>query len=126
MMQRMHTTLDPTDDRVLIVFDHTCRMCTRSVRIVRAFDWLRRFRFAGFSTAAAQLPEVAASELDEGIRVRFPDRSITIGIDAVRSIMMRTPLGALVGWTLYIPPIRSLGDRAYRVVAARRGTTCPI
>lgn len=122
----MEQSLAFAPGRALIVFDDSCRMCTRSVRIIRAFDWLRRFEFAGFSTAAAQLPEVAASELDEGIRVRFPDRSITIGIDAVRSIMLRTPMGALVGWLLFVPPIRAIGDRAYRVVAARRGTSCRI
>lgn len=125
MMYPMEQSLVVSPGRTLVVFDDTCRMCTRSVRLVRAFDWLRRFEFAGFSTAV-QLPEVAASELDEGIRVRFPDRSITIGIDAVRSIMVRTPLGALVGWLLYVPPIRAVGDRAYRFVAARRSTSCRI
>lgn len=118
-----HTT---SGDRVLVVFDDTCRMCTRSVGFVRAFDWLHRFDYAGFSTAATEYPEVAATELDDGVRARFPDRSVSIGIDAVRSIMVRTPLGALVGWLLYVPPLRALGDRLYRAVAKRRHTSCRI
>lgn len=122
----MEQSLAVPPTRTLVVFDDTCRMCTRSVRFVQAFDWLRRFQYAGFSTAATALPEVAQSELDEGIRVRHRDGSITIGIDAVRSIMMRTPLGVLVGWLLYVPPIRAVGDRVYRFVAARRGTSCRI
>jgi predicted DCC family thiol-disulfide oxidoreductase YuxK len=109
---------------VLVIFDDTCRMCTRSVRFVRAFDWLRRFEYAGFSEAAMQHPEVAASSLDDGLRARFPDGSMTVGIDAVRSIMVRTPLGALVGWTLYVPPIRAVARRVYCEIARRRHTSC--
>jgi hypothetical protein len=42
----------------------------------------------------------------------------------VRSIMMRTPLGALVGWLLYVPPARALANRLYCAIAARRHTSC--
>ena len=108
----------------LVIFDDTCSMCTRSVRFVRAFDWLARFRYTGFSTAAANIPELSAANLESGLRVRLADGSFRVGIDAVRSIAMRTPLGALLAWLLYVPPVHRIGDRAYRAVAARRHNSC--
>lgn len=112
--------------RALVIFDDTCRMCTRSARLVRAFDWLHRLDTIGFTQAVVLHPDVAARELDEGLRVRFPDGSMTIGIDAVRSIAIRTPLGALVAWLLYVPPVRALGARLYAWVAARRHGACEL
>lgn len=111
--------------RVLVVFDDMCGVCQGAVGFVKRFDWLHRFEFEGYTTAMLAYPEIAASDLDEGVRARFPaDGSITVGIDAVRSIAMRTPLGALWAWTLYIPPVRWLGRKAYCWFAARRHTVC--
>lgn len=112
--------------RVVVVFDDTCGMCWKGVRLVRAFDWLHRFRFVGYFDAFDRYPEIAGTDMDEGVRARFPDASVTVGIDAVRSIAMRTPLGVLVAWTLYIPPIRWVARKAYCWVAARRHTTCKL
>lgn len=111
-------------DHVVVVFDDTCGICQRAVRFVKAFDWLRRFHFEGYSTAFSMFPEIAGTDMDEGVRARFPDGSVAVGIDAVRSIAMRTPLGALVAWTLYIPPIRWVGRKAYCWIAERRHTAC--
>ncbi|MCW2926607.1 MAG: hypothetical protein JWM86_575 [Thermoleophilia bacterium] len=94
------------------------------MRFVKAFDWLGRFTYEGYSTAMFTYPEVAGTDMDEGVRARFPDGSMTVGIDAVRSIAMRTPLGVLVGWLLYVPPIRAVARRAYCALARRRHTVC--
>ena len=112
--------------QAVIIFDDSCRMCTRSARLVRAFDWLRRFRSTGFYEARNTYPELVNADIDDGVRVRFRDGTYTVGVDAVRSIAMRTPLGALVGWLLYIPALRAIADRAYRSVAARRHRSCRI
>ncbi len=52
--------------------------------------------------------------------MRFADGSVTLGADAVRSAAMRTPLGALVAWPLYVPGLHRLGTLAYGAIAARR------
>ncbi len=113
----------------IVVYDDTCRMCRRSVRWVRRFDWLRRLDDLGYSVAVEQYPELGRGVLGDGLRVRYDDGSVVIGIDAVRAIAIRTPLGVLVAWTLYLPPVRTVGARGYATIAARRrpeGAACPL
>lgn len=114
------------DDQVVVVFDDACGICWRGVHLVRTFDWLGRFAFVGYFDAFERFPEIAGTDMDDGVRARFPDGTVTVGIDAVRSIAMRTPVGALVAWTLYVPPIRWIARRAYCWVAARRHTVCAL
>ena len=125
----MHaTTAQPASSsaasKVVVVFDDTCGICQRAVTFVKRFDWLHRFHYEGYSTAFGLYPEIAGTDMDEGVRARFPDASVTVGIDAVRSIAMRTPLGVLVAWTLYIPPIRWVARKVYCAIARRRHTAC--
>lgn len=110
----------PRPSKPTIVFDGACGMCRRTMRMVDAFDWLSAFAQQPYDEAVVRYPQVERRQLDEGIRVLFADGSVVVGIDAVRSIAMRTPLGALLAWTLYLPPVRWLGARAYRSIAARR------
>ena len=92
------------------------------MRMVRATDWLGSFDHMAYDEAIRHFPQVSRDLLDEGIRVLFPDSSVVIGIEAVRSIAIRTPLGALPALLLYIPPVRRLGDSVYRAIAARRAS----
>jgi hypothetical protein len=50
-------------------------------------------------------------------------------VDAVRAIAIRTPLGALGAWLLYVPGLHRLGEHGYAQVAKRRrpeGAACPL
>lgn len=64
------------------------------------------------SKAIVRFPDVPFEGVD-GLRVRFASGTVTIGIDAVRSIMLRTPLGFAPGLVLFIPGIHWLGARFY-------------
>lgn len=55
-----------------------------------------------------------------GMRVRFDDGSVVVGIDAVRSIMVRTPVGIVGGVLLYLPGIHGLGRIGYDWFAGNR------
>jgi predicted DCC family thiol-disulfide oxidoreductase YuxK len=116
-------------DRPTVIYDDRCGMCRRSARTVRRLDWLARLDDMGYSVAEQRYPEVARGALGEGIRLRYPDGSVAIGIDAVRGIAIRTPLGALGAWALYLPGLRSLGALGYAQIAKRRnpeGAACPL
>ena len=106
--------------RPTVVFDGGCNFCRRQERRVRQLDWLGRFDTMPYDAAVLGWPEVARGTLGDGLRVRFPDGSVTVGIDAVRSIAVRMPLTALPALALWLPGIYQLGRAAYRFVAKRR------
>jgi predicted DCC family thiol-disulfide oxidoreductase YuxK len=115
--------------RPIVVYDDTCGMCRNSVRWVRRLDWLRRLDDMGYSIAVERYPEVGRGQLGDGLRVRFPSGDVALGIDAVRSIAIRTPLGALGAWALYVPGLHELGSLGYAQIAKRRrpeGAACPL
>jgi predicted DCC family thiol-disulfide oxidoreductase YuxK len=110
----------PTTERPTVVFDGGCAFCRRQERRIQRLDWLRRFDTMPYDAAVIGWPEVGRGTLGDGLRVRFPDRSVTVGIDAVRSIAVRLPLTALPALLLWVPGLRGIGAIAYRFVAARR------
>lgn len=107
-------------DRPTVVFDGDCSFCQQQERRIRKLDWLRRFDTLPYEIAVEQWPEVGRGALGDGLRVRFADSSVTIGIDAVRSIAVRMPLTAVPALLLWVPGIRWIGARAYAYVAKRR------
>lgn len=114
------------------MFDGGCAFCRRQERLIGRLDWLHRFDTVPYGAAVQVWPEVARGTLGDGLRVRFPDGTVTVGIDAVRSIAVRMPLTALPALLLWLPGFRHLGDVLYRYVARRRkrdpegddGATC--
>jgi predicted DCC family thiol-disulfide oxidoreductase YuxK len=109
-----------SDARPTVVFDGGCAFCRRQERRIRRLDWLGRLRTRTYDDAVLDWPEVARGTLGDGLRVRFDDASVTVGIDAVRSIAVRMPLTAIPALLLWVPGIHALGARAYGRVAARR------
>lgn len=114
-MAEMATAARPT-----VVFDGGCSFCRRQERRVRRLDWLRRFYTRTYDEAVLAWPEVGRGTLGDGLRVRFPDGSVTVGIDAVRSIAVRLPLTMFPALLLWLPGIYHLGRVGYGIVARRR------
>lgn len=112
--------------RPIVIYDDACGWCVGSVRRVQAADWFGRLEVLGYTDAVARYPEVGRGALGDGLRVRFADGSVTIGIDAIRSILMRTPLGMLPGLALWVPGVHWMGARIYGVIARRRPTACEL
>jgi predicted DCC family thiol-disulfide oxidoreductase YuxK len=107
-------------NQTTVIFDGGCGFCRASVRLVDRFDWFGRFAQMPFDRAMDEYPASSSWMLESGLRVAFPDGSATIGVDAVRSIMVRTPLGVPFGLMLYLPGVHALARRVYRWVASRR------
>ncbi|MEO6866523.1 MAG: DCC1-like thiol-disulfide oxidoreductase family protein [Gaiellales bacterium] len=103
-----------------VVFDGGCSFCRRQERLIKRLDWLGRVTTLPYDFAVEQWPEISRGALGDGLRVRFPDGSVTIAIDAVRSIAVRMPLTALPALLLWVPGIRGLAALAYGFVARRR------
>lgn len=112
-------TTHPPKRRPIVVFDDACSMCTRSMRVVDAIDRFKRLDRIGWTQSQQTDPPLAAGIAGDGLRVVHRDGRIDLGIDAVRAILVRTPL-APIGWALYLPGLHWLGARAYGLVARRR------
>ena len=107
----------------VVLFDGGCPLCRRTVRILRALDWLHRLRFVDGTDAAAR--ERVAPGLSETAFLvemyvvdargrRFP------GYEGYLQLALSVPLlwpFALVG---RLPGIRQIGAAIYRLVAANR------
>lgn len=113
-------TASATTVRPAVVFDGGCSFCRRQERRIARLDWRGRFDTVPYESAVQVWPEVARGTLGDGLRVRFPDGTVMVGIDAVRSIAVRLPLTLLPGLLLWVPGLHRLGDLGYRLVAARR------
>lgn len=107
--------------RVTLVFDGRCGVCTRSVRVIKAFDRKRRIIAVPY-----QMPGVPASA---GLTVKAceaaawavtPEGRCYRGAGAV-NFALAVALGTKLPYTLYrVPPIKRAQDRAYDWIAANR------
>jgi predicted DCC family thiol-disulfide oxidoreductase YuxK len=133
-MTVMATSSATTHEQPFVVFDGGCAFCRRQERLIRRLDWLGVFDTVPYGAAVEVWPEVARGTLGDGLRVRFPDHTATVGIEAVRSIAIRMPLTFLPALLLWVPGFRQLGTALYRYVATHRtrdpdaddGTACAL
>lgn len=108
----------------VVVWDEGCAFCSKWVKWFGRLDWLRAFRFVGLGSieghgAGGPIRERAL----EALQLVEPHGHRHEGFEAVRRIAAALPLTFLFAPLLGIKPIRLVGDRAYRRVAARR--SCP-
>lgn len=107
-------------------YDAQCGLCRRTVRVLRALDWLRRLEFVDMNRAA-DLPVDPALAM-QGMPMRTAGGRVLVGLPAVRRALMQTPLGASLAWALYLPGVSAVADRVYRWVAVhrRRDAACEV
>ena len=108
---------------LVVLFDGGCPMCRRTVRTLRAIDWLGRLQFVD-ATSAADRERIAPglSEAEVLVEMYVVDAAgrRDAGYEGYLKIARVVPLMwpmALVG---PLPGIRQLGHVIYRWVAANR------
>ncbi len=103
-----------------LYYDGACSMCRRSIRIIRALDWLGRLRFVD-STALpdGELP-VPRDESLVGIPMRTRSGRTLVGFPAVRRALLQTTLGVIPALLMYLPGVSHAGRAAYNRIAANR------
>jgi predicted DCC family thiol-disulfide oxidoreductase YuxK len=118
--------LDAAPRSRLVVWDDHCTFCRDWVRSFRRLDWLRVHRFEGSSDPAVLAgAAIAREEADAALQLVTTTGTRLSGFDAVRSILEHLPASFLWAPVLRLPPVRRVGDRAYRRVAARRACEVP-
>ena len=110
-----------------LYYDGGCGMCRRSIRILRALDWLGRLRFEDSTRLRDEELPVSRDSAMTGIPMRTRDGGALVGFRAVRRALVQTPLGFLPALVLRIPGVSHAGRAAYnRIAAARHRDACAI
>lgn len=110
---------------VTILYDGKCGLCTRTISMLAACDWLRRLRLADFrrdeerTTYASEIPYEA---LEREMHITLPDGRVFAGFDAFRQIAWHLPPLWIAVPLLYVPGVPFAGRRVYAWVAGRRRT----
>lgn len=107
-------------------YDGHCGLCRRTVRVLRALDWLGTLRFEDMLTARPGTQPVPIETAMRGMPMRTSGGKVHVGFPAVRRALIRTPLGAVLAWILYVPGLSYLGARGYQWIAdhRRRSVSC--
>lgn len=108
--------------RWVVIYDDTCGFCTRSARLGRALDWLRRFDWLPRSSPRVleQYPQAHPDQTERRMAAIAPDGGLRLGFYAVREIWLREPLLFLGGLVMWLPLVDRLGVPAYDWVARNR------
>ena len=123
------TATDPFSGKAVVLYDADCPLCQRSVKYVRALDWLNRLAFQN-GRDTDHLPPSAVpldpQRLIEEMHVVTPDRTAApAGFRAFRWMAWRLPLLLPFAPLLYMPGVPWVGNRVYRWVAQNRLNLVP-
>lgn len=116
-----------------VVYDGECRICTRSVNILRDWDRHARFELLAYQGTGVQqrFDTITADEFESSVQLIGPDGGRWEGADAVEKILELVPRTRLFAWLFRIPLVRPIARYAYRFIARHRrffgcGDHCPV
>ena len=110
--------------RRTIIWDSHCSFCHRWARVLAWLDVTGAHRFVGTAEPEAYAdPRVTPEDTDRALQLLTP-RGRFEGYDAIRRVLLRSPLTFWFAPVLWLPPVRAVGERIYWRVAASR--TCAI
>jgi predicted DCC family thiol-disulfide oxidoreductase YuxK len=115
--------LAPGRGSMTVVWDDSCGFCAGWVRWFGRLDWLLALRFMPLSALPQAGLGVTPDEAATAMHV-VSGSSKRTGFRAVTRVLGVLPVSFLWAPLLDLPPIRSVGERAYRAVARRR--TCNV
>jgi predicted DCC family thiol-disulfide oxidoreductase YuxK len=115
--------------KAVVLYDGQCRLCQRSVALLRRLDWRGRLAFRDARDPSGRPTSPAPLKLDRllfEMHVVTPDRRrVFAGFDAFRWIAGRLPALWLLVPLLYVPGVPTLGRRIYLWVAKNRYNLVP-
>jgi predicted DCC family thiol-disulfide oxidoreductase YuxK len=116
--------LDVSPGRRVVIWDDGCGFCAGWVRWFRRLDWLGTLRFVP-RTQLASSGEAVSEEAAARALQLVSGQQVHGGFAAVGRVLEILPISFLWAPLLRLPPIASVGERAYRRVALRRRCELP-
>lgn len=108
--------------RYTLVYDGECRVCSRSVNVLRKLDSGEDIEIVPSQAAGvmARFPWIPPRAFTESIQLIGPGNETWQGAAAVEHVLSVLPRAKWVAWIFRIPVVRSLADRFYRWFARNR------
>ena len=104
-----------------VVYDGTCKVCTRLSKVLRKWDDGRLEVVASQDPGVmARFPWIPPKAYAEALQLIGPGGKTWQGSAAIEELLNILPRGRLIAWVFYIPFIRTLADRFYRWFARNR------
>jgi predicted DCC family thiol-disulfide oxidoreductase YuxK len=105
-----------------VVFDGTCKMCSRLSRVLEKWDRHRVMEIVPSQRpgVAARFPWIPRHAYAEALQMIGPGGVTWSGAEAVEQLLTVLPKGKLIAWVFRIPFMRTIADRIYRWVAQNR------
>ena len=104
-----------------VVYDGTCKVCTRLSNVLRRWDREQLEVVASQAPGVmARFPWIPAKAYAEALQLIGPGGKTWQGSAAIEQLLNILPRGRLISWIFHIPFIRTLADRFYRWFARNR------
>jgi predicted DCC family thiol-disulfide oxidoreductase YuxK len=115
--------------QALVLYDGQCALCLKSVAALRPLDWLHRLHLQNardLESLPPRDPPLVPEQLLEQMHLLPPGgRKVYRGFEAFRWIAWRLPLLWPLAPFLYLPGMKSLGQRVYLWIARNRFRLVP-
>jgi predicted DCC family thiol-disulfide oxidoreductase YuxK len=105
-----------------LIYDGDCRVCARSVNIVRRWDTRREIEVVAYQDVGvmARFPWIPASAFADAIQLVGPGGVTWQGVAAVERLLDVVPRGRWIAWIFKIPFARTAAEKFYRWFARNR------
>lgn len=105
-----------------LVYDGDCRVCSRSVQLLRQMDKRQEIEMVPAQAAGvrARFPWIPPAAFAEAIQLIGPDGETWQGAAAIEQLVGVLPRGRWIAWMYKIPLVRSIADKLYRWFARNR------
>ena len=113
----------PNNQSILVFYDGNCRLCIRSMKLLRFLDWLSNLQLINYhdeSLRNTYASDLAFEDLDRAMHIQLPNGQRQKGYLAARRICWSLPLLWIVAPFMYLPGISQIGQKVYQRVAQKR------
>lgn len=109
-----------TGRRWHVYYDGDCRLCRRTVAVLKLLDWSRGCSWVAYQSLNCPPDGLTWEDLNEAVILESPSGKYFHGYFAFRELAGLLPLLSPLAPILHIPYVTCKGTRMYRWVAAHR------
>ncbi len=110
------------DQTNILIYDAECQLCVSAKEVLKRWDSQRKFRFLPFQDPEAfslvpDLPKIACLD---AMRIIDQEGRVSIGIDALRAILLLLPGGFIIASLFRLPGVYFVAENIYCWIAKNR------